>query len=111
GPERGAQRRRPRAGHEHAPLPGGLRAARDLLLDPLEKLEDLFGLLRLVALVVLPLGLQRVRLEDDGLDGRRAYVDADQHPLRLPWKLTLRSVRAKGNHSCGWAPLCYSRAA
>src|SRR5262249_11768969 len=70
-----AQRRRARPRHEHAPLV--LRRGRERRLDRLEQLEHLLGLLGLVPLVIAPQDLERPRIEDDGLDGRRAHVDSD----------------------------------
>ncbi len=49
---------------------------REVRFDPGQKLEQLLGLLGVVALVVLPEDLVGARVDDDGLDGGRADVEA-----------------------------------
>ena len=107
--ERLAQRARARAGHEQADL-----LARDVserLPDAHQELEHAVGLLRVVALVVVPEDLLALRIDDARLDGRRADVEPD-HDLaaahrdvllaaRLAQPVFVRSVQAKSSRVGG----------
>ena len=73
-------RARTGAGHEDAK--GVLRNAVEVRFDLFEKLDALFRLLGVVALIVLPEDLIRRRIDDDGLDGGRADVQAHNQALR-----------------------------
>jgi hypothetical protein len=89
------------AGEEDAIGPGGETG---LDLHPPQELDDLLGLLGVVALIVLPGDL--AILDDGGLDGGRADVDADElHETRRPiFRATCRTVLAAVPHvvlSCG----------
>src|SRR6185369_7830106 len=89
------------AGEEHPVRPG---AEAGLGLHALQELDDLLGLLGVVALIVLPGDLAVV--DHRGLDGRGADVDADElHETRRPiWRATCRTSLAAvpaASPSCG----------
>jgi hypothetical protein len=53
----------------------------EFVADRHQQFHDLLGLARFVALIIRPEDLLRQRIDHDGLDGRRADVDADDDSI------------------------------